>query len=84
MVIMQNTAGSTRTVGTRTTGTLKCFNYDSGGPVFANTIAYGVVAACGWYVASDRESTSSSTRARFLIFTPVDLIEQEGMNIVTY
>lgn len=83
-VLMQNTGSGVRTAGSRTRGTLKCYNYDSGGPVFANNTAYGVVTDCGFYQSGDQNSTNPNIRAKFLIFTSIDALEEEGINVTTY
>lgn len=47
-VIVRNTQSGAGTIRTSGTGTLKCFQGDSGGPWFAGTVAFGVNSACGW------------------------------------
>ena len=73
-VVVSNTqsgAGTTRTSGL---GTLRCVRGDSGGPWFANTVAYGVQSACSW-------TDSSETTAVTVVYTSVDFISQLDVQI---
>lgn len=47
-VLVRNTQSGAGTFPTTGTGTLLCFQGDSGGPWFANTIALGVMSSCAW------------------------------------
>ena len=75
-VLMRNTqsgAGTTRTVGN---GTLRCFPGDSGGPIFAGTIAFGVLSSCSWL---DDDKNKPVTYA---IYTSVDYFNKLGVSII--
>lgn len=75
-VLMRNTqsgAGTTRTSGN---GTLRCFPGDSGGPVFAGTIAFGVMSSCSWV---DGDQTKPVTYATY---TSVDYFNKLGVSII--
>jgi hypothetical protein len=74
-VMVRNTqsgAGTTRTTGA---GTLRCYQGDSGGPWFANTIAYGVMSACSWTDVVNGTSAES-------VFTSTDYFSQLGVTIL--
>jgi hypothetical protein len=74
-VMVRNTqsgAGTTRTSGA---GTLRCYRGDSGGPWFANTIAYGVMSACSFADHIDGIVAES-------VFTSTDYFGQLGVTIL--
>ncbi len=74
-VVLRNTqsgAGTTRTSGT---GTLRCYQGDSGGPVFAGTVAFGVVSACSW------AGGANSNTANYLMYTSTDYFSKIGVSI---
>jgi hypothetical protein len=48
-VLVRNTQSGAGTVRSSGSGTLKCFRGDSGGPWFANTIAFGIHSQCNWW-----------------------------------
>lgn len=75
-VLMRNTqsgAGTARTVGN---GTLRCFPGDSGGPVFAGTIAYGVMSTCSWVDGDQNKPVTYAT------YTSVDYFNKIGVSII--
>jgi hypothetical protein len=47
-VLVRNTQSGAGTLQTTGTGTLRCFQGDSGGPWFGNNIALGVASSCAW------------------------------------
>lgn len=74
-VMVRNTqsgAGTTRTSGS---GTLKCYQGDSGGPWFAYTIAYGVMSACSWSDVVNGTAAES-------VYTSTDYFSQIGVSIL--
>lgn len=75
-VMVRNTQSGKGTVRTSGTGTLRCYQGDSGGPWFAGTIAYGVMSACAWadYVNSDH--------AAYSIYTSTDYFHWTGASII--
>lgn len=75
-VMLKNTqsgAGTNRTSGV---GTLRCFPGDSGGPVFAGTIAFGVMSACAW------ENGDNNQPAKYAMYTSTDYFYKVGANII--
>ncbi|MET1112409.1 MAG: hypothetical protein ABWX67_12880, partial [Allosphingosinicella sp.] len=79
-VIVRNTQSGAGTIRTSGTGTLICFEGDSGGPVFANTIAYGVTSACLW--ANNATSSPADGTALYLMYTSVDYFSSIGVSIL--
>lgn len=75
-VIVRNTQSGAGTVRTSGTGTLLCFKGDSGGPWFANTIAFGVHSSCAW-VNGIQNGT-----AAYAIYTSVDAFPSIGVTIL--
>lgn len=75
-VIVRNTQSGAGTVRTSGTGTLLCFSGDSGGPWFANTIAFGVHSSCAW-VNGIQNGT-----AAYAIYTSVDAFPSIGVTIL--
>jgi hypothetical protein len=75
-VMVRNTQSGKGTVRTSGTGTLRCYQGDSGGPWFAGTIAYGVMSACAWadYV--------NSNQAAYSIYTSTDYFHWTGASII--
>lgn len=76
-ILMRNTqsgAGTTRTTGN---GTLRCFPGDSGGPVFAGTIAFGVMSSCSWVKDND-----PNTPVTYATYTSVDYFNSLGVSII--
>lgn len=74
-VMVQNTqsgAGTNRTSGA---GTLRCYRGDSGGPWFANTIAFGVMSACSWSDVVDGTVAES-------LYTSTDFFSDLGVTIL--
>lgn len=74
-VVVRNTQSGAGTIRTTGTGTLLCFTGDSGGPWFANTIAFGVHSACAW---SDVENGT----AAYAVYTSVDAFPSIGVTIL--
>ena len=76
-VMVRNTSSGKGTVlGATGTGTLRCYQGDSGGPWFAGTIAYGVMSACAW------ADTVNSNRAAYSIYTSTDYFHWIGATII--
>ena len=73
-VLVRNTQSGAGTVRSTGYGTLKCFRGDSGGPWFANTIAFGVTAQCNWWDGAE-------TIAMWAKYTSVDLFHYIGVTI---
>lgn len=69
----QSGAGTATTVGN---GTLRCFSGDSGGPVFAGTIAYGVISSCSWVDGDQNKPVTYAT------YTSVDYFNKIGVSII--
>jgi hypothetical protein len=63
-VIIRNTQSGAGTVRTSGTGTLTCFAGDSGGPVFAGTVAFGIATNCAY------DYTLGGPR--YLMYVPAD------------
>ncbi len=76
-VVLRNTASGAGTVGPTTGGggTLRCYRGDSGGPVFAGTIAFGVASSCSWYDFTD------GTVAE-LVYTSTDQFVDVGVTLL--
>lgn len=75
-VILRNTQSGAGTVRTSGTGTLKCYQGDSGGPWFAGNVAFGVTSACAWVNGTLNGTVSYS------IYTSVDYFPTLGVAIV--
>ncbi len=74
--MVRNTQSGAGTVQSTGTGTLRCFQGDSGGPVFAGTIAFGVLSSCGWAVALNTDP------ARYMLYTSTDFFATLGVDII--
>ncbi|HEX9966045.1 MAG TPA: hypothetical protein VGB04_13800 [Allosphingosinicella sp.] len=74
-VMVQNTQSGAGTAYSSGAGTLKCYQGDSGGPWFANTIAYGVMSSCSWHGAANTIAAES-------VFTSTDYFSQLGVTIL--
>jgi hypothetical protein len=76
-VMVRNTSSGKGTVlGSTGSGTLRCYQGDSGGPWFAGTIAYGVMSACAW------ADTVNSNRAAYSVYTSTDFFNWIGATII--
>ena len=75
-VILRNTQFGKGSIRTSGDGTLSCFVGDSGGPVFANNTAYGIVSACGW------SGARNYSPARYLAYTSIENISALGVTLV--
>jgi hypothetical protein len=77
-VMVRNTStGKGSVLGPTGTGTLRCYQGDSGGPWFAGTIAYGVMSSCAW-----ENGVTNSNRALFSIYTSTDFLSMAGASII--
>ena len=76
-VLVRNTQSGKGTVRTSGTGTLRCYQGDSGGPWFAGTIAYGVMSACAWV-----NNVINSDQAAYSIYTSTDYFHWTGASII--
>jgi hypothetical protein len=76
-VLVRNTQSGKGTVRTSGTGTLRCYQGDSGGPWFAGTIAYGVMSACAWV-----NNVHNSDQAAYSIYTSTDYFHWTGASII--
>jgi hypothetical protein len=74
-VLVRNTQSGAGTLSTTGTGTLLCFQGDSGGPWFAGTTAFGVMSSCGW---KDRINGT----AQWAVYTSVDAFSSIGVTIL--
>ena len=74
-VMVRNTQSGAGTTHSTGAGTLRCYQGDSGGPWFANTIAYGVMSACSWTDVVNGTSAES-------VFTSTDYFGQLGVTIL--
>jgi hypothetical protein len=75
-VMVRNTQSGKGTVRTSGTGTLRCYQGDSGGPWFAGTIAYGVMSACAW------ADQINGNQAAYSIYTSTDYFHWTGASII--
>jgi hypothetical protein len=75
-VMVRNTQSGAGTLRTTGTGTLLCFQGDSGGPWFAGTIALGVQSSCAWEGRITNGTTQWST------YTSVDTFPSIGVTIL--
>ncbi len=75
-VIVRNTQSGAGTVRTSGTGTLKCYQGDSGGPWFAGTIAFGVMSACQW------EGGTLNGTALYSMYTSVSEFNLIGVSLL--
>jgi hypothetical protein len=75
-VMVRNTQSGKGTVRTSGTGTLRCYQGDSGGPWFAGTVAYGVMSSCGW------EGYINSNEAAYAMYTSLDFLHRIGSTII--
>lgn len=77
-VMVRNTSSGEGTVlGPTGTGTLRCYQGDSGGPWFAGTVAYGVMSSCSW-----EGGVSNSNRALLSIYTSLDFVGMAGASVI--
>jgi hypothetical protein len=74
-VVVSNTQSGAGTTLTSGQGTLRCSRGDSGGPVFAGTVAFGVQSACAWNDAGE-------TITNILVYTSIDYAASIGATIV--
>ena len=74
-VVVSNTQSGAGTALTSGQGTLRCSRGDSGGPVFAGTIAFGIQSACAWNDAAE-------TITNILVYTSIDYASSIGATIV--
>lgn len=74
-VVVRNTTSGVGTAAPTSGGTLKCYRGDSGGPVFAGTIAFGVVSSCTF-------TDLTETTAYELFYTSVDQFADIGVTIL--
>jgi hypothetical protein len=79
-VILRNTQSGAGTIRTSGTGTLICFEGDSGGPVFAGTIAFGVASACLWW--NNAQSSPPDGTALYLMYSSTDYFSSIGTTIL--
>lgn len=75
-VILRNTQIGKGTVRTSGDGTLSCFVGDSGGPIFADSTAYGIQSACAFVGAPNTSPT------RYLAYTSIEDINALGVTLV--
>ncbi len=75
-VLVRNTQSGAGTLPTTGTGTLLCFQGDSGGPWFAGTIAFGVHSACQW------QGGVLNGTAQYSMYTSVDAFPSIGVTIL--
>ena len=77
-VMVRNTSSGKGTVlGPSGTGTLRCYQGDSGGPWFAGTVAYGVLSSCAW-----EGGVANSNRVLLALYTSLDYVGQAGSTIL--
>lgn len=74
-VMVRNTQSGAGTTQTSGTGTLKCYQGDSGGPWFAGTVAYGVMSACSWKDVLNGTASES-------LYTSTDYFTTMGVTIL--
>ena len=75
-VVMRNTQSGGGTTHTSGTGTLRYYPGDSGGPVFAGTIAFGVMTSCTW--ANGKPTTPTT----YAMYTSTDYLKDIGVSII--
>ena len=75
-VLVRNTQSGAGTLQTTGTGTLLCFQGDSGGPWFANTIAFGVMSACAW------QNGITNGTVKYSMYTSVETFPSIGVTIL--
>jgi hypothetical protein len=73
-VIVRNTQSGAGTIRTSGTGTLLCFDGDSGGPWFAGTIALGVHSSC--------IVTATTGTVAYAAYTSVEAFPSIGVTIL--
>lgn len=77
-VAVRNTStGKGSVLGPTGTGTLRCYQGDSGGPWFAGTIAYGVQSWCAW-----ENGVANSNRVLLVLYTSTDFFSRAGVSII--
>lgn len=76
-VVVKNTDGNAGYPHTTGQGSLRCYHGDSGGPVFASTIGYGIMHSCTWL------GQNSSTPVATATYTSLDYLNSIGTTIVT-
>jgi hypothetical protein len=75
-VMVRNTQSGAGTVRSSGTGTLRCYQGDSGGPFFSGTIAFGVLSSCGW------SGGLNSDTAKYAMYTSTDYFADLGVTIL--
>lgn len=75
-VMLRNTQSGAGTVRSSGTGTLRCYQGDSGGPFFAGTVAFGVLSSCGW------SGAVNSDTARYAMYKSTDYFTDLGVTII--
>lgn len=75
-VIVRNTQSGAGTIRTSGTGTLRCYQGDSGGPWFAGTVAFGVMSACQW------EGGVMNGTARYSMYTSISEFSLIGVTLL--
>lgn len=75
-VVIRNTQSGAGTINTSGLGTLRCYPGDSGGPVFAGTIAFGVMTACTWVNGNPSQPTT------YAMYTSIDYLKDLGVSII--
>ena len=74
-VVVTNTQSGVGTTLTSGQGTLRCARGDSGGPVFAGTVAFGIQSACAW-------NDTAETITNILVYTSIDYALSIGASVV--
>jgi hypothetical protein len=74
-VVVSNTQSGAGTTLTSGQGTLRCTRGDSGGPMFAGTVAFGIQSACAWNDAAE-------TITNILVYTSIDYASLIGATVV--
>ena len=77
-VMVRNTSSGKGTIlGSTGTGTLRCYQGDSGGPWFAGTVAYGSMSSCAW-----ENGGLNTNRAILSLYTSLDFVGMAGASII--
>jgi hypothetical protein len=77
-VMLRNTSSGKGTVlGATGSGSLRCYQGDSGGPWFAGTIAYGIMSSCAW-----EGGVKNSDRVHLALYTSVEFVGSAGAAII--
>lgn len=77
LVVVRNTQSGAGTIRKSGDGTLKCYTGDSGGAVFAGTVAFGVVSACSWANGKTDDGPAS-----YMTYTSTDYFSKIGVSII--